>query len=82
MTTRQFLDSRWHWLRQALQKLYNELDDDATPASLTIIAAGDNDMVSYSMTPGIGDVDKRVIVNQSALIAAAEITTVDASVES
>jgi len=81
MTTRQLLDPRWHWLRQALQRLYAELEDDALPSSLTIIAANGQDMISYSTGPGIKEIDRRLIANPSALIAAAEATTVDVTPE-
>ncbi len=81
MGGRQLLDPRWHWLWSALRKLYAELEDDALPASLTIIAANGSEMISYSVVPGCEEIDRRVLVNPSALIAAAEMTTVDMSVE-
>ena len=81
MGGRQLLDPRWHWLAATLKRLYDELDPNDTLVGMTIMAAGDSDMVSYSVAPGIPDIDKRVVANPSALIAAADATTVDANVE-
>ena len=77
MGGRQLLDPRWHWLRSALQRLYAELDDDAVPSCLTIIAANGEEMMSYSTAPGINGIDRRLIASPSALMAAAEATTID-----
>ena len=81
MGGRQLLDPRWHWLSAALHKLYDELEDDAVPSSLTIISVSDSEMISYSMAPGTHEIDRRLIANPSAMMAAAEATTVDVSVD-
>jgi hypothetical protein len=77
MGGRQLLDPRWHWLSAALHKLYDELEDDALPSSLTIISVNDEEMVSYSIAPSTHEIDRRLIANPSALMAAAEAVTVD-----
>jgi len=77
MGGRQLLDPRWHWLQQALQNLYRELDDDAIPASLTIITTNGEEMMSYSAAPGTKEISRLLIANPSAMMAAAEATTID-----
>jgi hypothetical protein len=81
MGGRQLLDPRWHWMRDALTRLYNELEPDAVPATLTVLAVNGEEMISYTIAPHDPEIERRVIVNPSALIAAAQVTTVDASVE-
>lgn len=75
------LDPRWHWMRDALTKLYREMDDDAAPAALQIMVVTGEEMIAYAMTPGDSKIDRRIITNPSALIVAADMTTVDVSVD-
>jgi hypothetical protein len=75
------LDPRWYWLQAALRRLYKELDNEALPASLSIVSSDGEELISYSLAPGSHEIERRIIVSPSALLEAAEITTVDASVE-
>lgn len=81
MGGKKLLDPRWHWLSAALHKLYDELEDDAVPSSLTIIAVNGKEMISYSMAPGSKDIDRRLIANPEVMIAAAEALTIDVGVD-
>jgi hypothetical protein len=68
-------------MRDALTKLYREMDDDAAPAALQIMVVTGEEMIAYAMTPGDSKIDRRIITNPSALIVAADMTTVDVSVD-
>jgi hypothetical protein len=75
------MDLRRQWLFTALAYLVAEMDDDALPASLTLITTDGAEMMSYSIGPDSGNVEKVIITHPSALIAAAQMTTVNATVE-
>lgn len=75
------VDERYVWLRHAMAMLYMELDDGSVPASLTLIAASGKDLVSYGIAPDSDNIQKLIVTNPTALMAAAEATTVNASVD-
>ncbi len=82
MGGRQLLDPRWHWMQNAVRKLYAELEEAAKPAVLSVIAANGDELISYSICPGDrDDIDRRIITGISALTEAVEATTVNANVE-
>lgn len=61
------LDPRWHWIQGAAQRIYAELDNDQTPAGLTLIVAGPDGGMIYATATDGPEVNRHVIADLDAL---------------
>jgi len=76
----QLLDPRWHWLRQALGKLYAEVEPGNTFLALTITEADEGGIVTtYTAMPHLDEVQKRVITDPEAIVQGYDNGTISAN---
>lgn len=72
MATRDLLDPRWHWLRQALDRLYRELEPGTRGIALGVtFETSDGEMLNYQIFQGDNEIHRLVLTGDGEAILSA-----------
>ena len=80
MGGRQLLDPRWHWMRDALQRLYAELEPGAQVGALNLVAINGSEMISYALTPAGPEIERSITTDAQAIADAVIAHSIDATI--